>query len=98
AGARLPPQPSVSESILGAMIMSPSTSSQLNPAFIPPKAAEVTAALAAHPLTTGQESEVLSFLAVRPVHTVVMAGFIRDNGLASPLNRGTFYGCRDEEG
>ncbi|MCA1621068.1 MAG: GNAT family N-acetyltransferase [Acidobacteria bacterium] len=32
------------------------------------------------------------------MHTVVMAGFIRDNGMASPLNRGDFYGCRDEEG
>jgi GNAT superfamily N-acetyltransferase len=27
-----------------------------------------------------------------------MASFIRDNGMSSPLNRGTFYGCRDEEG
>lgn len=77
--------------------MFPSTSRQLNPALIPPKAAELTAA-PIRPLTTGEESEVLSFLAARPVHTVVMAGFIRDNGLVSPLNRGTFYGCRDEEG
>jgi uncharacterized protein len=38
------------------------------------------------------------FLSARPVHTVVMSGFIRDNGLVSPLNRGTFYGCRNEEG
>jgi hypothetical protein len=27
-----------------------------------------------------------------------MAGFIRDNGLESPFNRGTFYGCRDGAG
>ncbi|MFN2482737.1 MAG: GNAT family N-acetyltransferase [Pyrinomonadaceae bacterium] len=27
-----------------------------------------------------------------------MASFIRDNGLKSPLNRGTFYACRDEKG
>jgi ribosomal protein S18 acetylase RimI-like enzyme len=27
-----------------------------------------------------------------------MAGFIRDNGLVSPLNRGAFYGCRDAAG
>src|SRR5919204_350473 len=80
------------------MIMSPSTSTQLNPAFIPHRAAEVTAPLLSRPLATGEESEVLSFLAARPVHTVVMAGFIRDNGLVSPLNRGTFYACRDEEG
>jgi len=42
--------------------------------------------------------EVLAFLVERPVHTVVMASFIRDNGLVSPLNRGTFYGCRNSEG
>src|SRR5687768_13208486 len=42
--------------------------------------------------------EVLAFLAERPLHTVCLAGFIRDNGLASPLNRGTFYGCRNSEG
>ena len=42
--------------------------------------------------------EVLAFLSERPVHTVGLAGFARDNGLVSPLNRGTFYGCRDEDG
>jgi predicted GNAT family acetyltransferase len=26
-----------------------------------------------------------------------MAGFIRDNGFSSPLNRGRFYACRDEQ-
>ncbi|HLM58118.1 MAG TPA: GNAT family N-acetyltransferase [Pyrinomonadaceae bacterium] len=44
------------------------------------------------------EHEVLAFLAERPVHTVVMNGYIRDNGLESPFNRGTFYACRDAEG
>jgi ribosomal protein S18 acetylase RimI-like enzyme len=53
---------------------------------------------AVQPLARGQEAETLAFLAVRPVHTVYMAGFIRDNGLVSPLNRGTFYGCRDGRG
>lgn len=42
--------------------------------------------------------EVLGFLARRPLHTVVMSSFVRDNGLVSPLNRGTFYACRDEAG
>ena len=28
----------------------------------------------------------------------MMAGFIRDNGVVSPLNRGTFYACRDVAG
>lgn len=55
------------------------------------------------PLTTqelaeAEREEVLAFLAERPVHTVCMAGLIRDNGLESPHNRGTFYGCRNSEG
>lgn len=59
--------------------------------------------LLARPLTVqslapGHEDEVLAFLAQRPIHTVIMAGFIRDNGLVSPLNRGNFYGCRDAKG
>jgi predicted GNAT family acetyltransferase len=49
-------------------------------------------------LTDEHRAEALDFLAARPVHTVYMAGLIRDNGLVSPLNRGSFYGCRDEEG
>ena len=49
-------------------------------------------------LTEGDRNEVLAFLAERPVHTVCLAGFIRDNGLVSPYNRGTFYGCRNSEG
>jgi ribosomal protein S18 acetylase RimI-like enzyme len=49
-------------------------------------------------LVGGHEAEVLDFLSARPLHTVYMAGFIRDNGLVSPLNRGAFYGCRDAAG
>jgi predicted GNAT family acetyltransferase len=54
--------------------------------------------ISATPLARGDERETLAFLAERPVHTVIMAGMIRDNGIESPLNRGTFYGCRDEQG
>jgi predicted GNAT family acetyltransferase len=55
-------------------------------------------ALLVYPLTERHdETEVLDFLAERPVHTVVMSGLIRDNGLESPFNRGTFYACRDAE-
>jgi hypothetical protein len=50
--------------------------------------------LTVHPLAVGEEPEVLAFLARRPLHTVVMAGFVMDHGLESPLNRGAFYGCR----
>jgi predicted GNAT family acetyltransferase len=53
---------------------------------------------AIHPLSIAHEAEVLNFLAARPVHTVFLAGFIRDNGLESTLNRGTFYAYRDAAG
>lgn len=49
-------------------------------------------------LDASHEKEVLEFLSQRPIHTVAMVGFINDNGLVSPLNRGTFYGCRNLEG
>ena len=49
-------------------------------------------------LASGQEKEVLAFLSQRPIHTVAMMSLIRDNGLVSPLNRGTFYCCRDING
>ena len=54
--------------------------------------------LKAHPLNAEDEAEVLAFLAVRPVHTVFISGFIHDNGLDSPLNRGKFFGCRNAKG
>ena len=44
------------------------------------------------------ESEVFEFLAARPIHTVFMSSLIRDNGLVSPHNRGSFYACRDRYG
>jgi ribosomal protein S18 acetylase RimI-like enzyme len=50
------------------------------------------------PLVAGDEAEVLEFLAQRPIHTVAMMSMISDNGIVSPLNRGTFYGCRDCNG
>ena len=49
-------------------------------------------------LMNGDEAEVLEFLAQRPIHTVAMMSMIQDNGLVSPLNRGTFYCCRDLNG
>jgi uncharacterized protein len=49
-------------------------------------------------LDASQQSEVLDFLARRPIHTVGMVGLINDNGLVSPLNRGTFYSCRNSQG
>ena len=49
-------------------------------------------------LTTGSENEVLEFLKARPIHTVIMAGYIRDNGLVSERNRGSFYSYRNRDG
>ncbi len=43
-------------------------------------------------------NEVLTFLERRPIHTAYLAGMLRDNGLQSTLNRGTFYGCRNHLG
>lgn len=48
--------------------------------------------------TSEDAAEALAFLASRPVHTVNLRGFIRDNGLNSPLNRGSFYGYRNAAG
>jgi predicted GNAT family acetyltransferase len=54
--------------------------------------------LSVHMLTERDEAEVIAFLAERPLHTVVMAGHIRDNGIESYLNRGRFHACRNGEG
>ena len=48
-----------------------------------------------YPLEDRHKKEVLDFLAVRPLHTFIKSSWIRDNGMASDLNRGTFYGYRD---
>lgn len=66
---------------------------------ITPASLRVEPSFLVHPLTEADdEAEALAFLAERPVHTVVMSGLIRDNGLESPFNRGTFYAARDAEG
>jgi predicted GNAT family acetyltransferase len=49
-------------------------------------------------LDTSNKSEVLEFLCARQIHTVFMSSLIRDNGLLSPNNRGSFYSCRDGYG
>ena len=52
----------------------------------------------AQPLSAADEQDVLEFLSARPIHTVFMASLIRDNGIVSPFNRGSFFGCRNNEG
>jgi uncharacterized protein len=69
-----------------------------NATFLPQPTHVAARSSATHVLAEEHTAEVLAFLAARPLHTVVLAGFIRDNGLVSPLNRGTFYACRDEQG
>lgn len=49
-------------------------------------------------LTEDKKAEVLNFLEVRPVHTVIMTSFIKDNGLENALNRGTYFGYRNKKG
>jgi len=49
-------------------------------------------------LRNEDQNEVLGFLAIRPVHTVVMTSFVNDNGIESDLNRGEFYGYRNANG
>lgn len=55
-------------------------------------------ALSVGELTESETNEVLGFLSERPIHTVIMMGLIRDNGIVSDHNRGVFFGCRNSEG
>ncbi len=73
-------------------------SSSIRAKVCSPRLAGVVELMEAKALKEGQESEVIGFLRQRPIHTVAMISFIKDNGLESPLNRGTFYGCRDQNG
>jgi hypothetical protein len=59
---------------------------------------EAETGVTTYALVKGEREEVLAFLAERPVHTVCMAGLIRDNGVESEHNRGIFYGCRNASG
>ena len=64
-------------------------------ARLSPAAADASTVLL---LTAEDAAEAQRFLASRPIHTVALRGFISDNGLVSPLNRGKFYGYRNLEG
>lgn len=63
---------------------------------IAPLTAELTPSV--EPLKGEHEAEVLDFLSAHPLLTFVMTGWIKDNGLVSQLNRGTFYGSRNQRG
>jgi predicted GNAT family acetyltransferase len=74
------------------------TTKSQNTAHPGPWTIAAVATVTACRLENQHEAEVLSFLEERPTHTFGMVGFIRANGLVSPHNRGTFYGCRNERG
>ena len=59
------------------------------------KRSELRATVRVERLVNADAAEVLHFLSQRPIHTVAMMSLIHDNGIVSPFNRGTFYGCRD---
>jgi predicted GNAT family acetyltransferase len=50
------------------------------------------------PLRDSEKGDALTFLSHRPLHTVYMAGLIRDNGIKNSLNRGSFYSYRGFRG
>jgi predicted GNAT family acetyltransferase len=50
------------------------------------------------PLGSAHTEEALCFLATPTVDAVFMTGLIRDNGVESSHNRGTFYAARDAQG
>ena len=64
------------------------TATAVAKALVPPVTTQI--------LKNNEAAEVLRFLDERALHNVVMSGFIRDNGIESELNRGKFYGSRDE--
>lgn len=50
------------------------------------------------PLRTDHSEEALTFLRDRPLHTVIMAGLLREHGPSIPAPRGDFYSCRSANG
>ena len=82
------------------MLNNQTTAQAIKQVFEPASLYNMTApgSMAIETLTNEQQPEILSFLAARPLHTVIMAGFIRDNGVVSNLNRGTFHGYRGLQG
>jgi predicted GNAT family acetyltransferase len=72
----------------------------LKPVFAPASSRELTAfgSMASETLSDEHQPEILAFLAARPLHTVMLAGQIRDNGVVSVFNRGTFHAYRGLQG
>lgn len=77
-------------------VKSADRSANVNGISIPPVAVPDLTRLVS--LNEDDKSEVLEFLNARPVHTVVMASFLKDNGFKSEFNRGSFFGYRNSDG
>jgi GNAT superfamily N-acetyltransferase len=54
--------------------------------------------LQAAPIAQSQTDEALTFLNQRPLHTVIMAGLLREYGPICPAPSGTFYASRCPDG
>ena len=82
------------------MLITNSSPQGFKQVFAPASSRELTAlgSMATETLTNAHQPEILAFLAARPLHTVIMAGHIRDNGVVSVLNRGTFHAYRGLSG
>ena len=52
----------------------------------------------AAPLSEAERSAALTFLDRRPVHNVIMSGWMMEHGVVSPRHRGTFYRTLDGDG
>ncbi len=74
------------------------TARTTQPTSAPPAPWAAPAARTAEPLAERHKAEILAFLRERPLHTVYLAGYVMDNGVVSPLNRGSFYGYRGLDG
>ena len=66
-------------------------------AITPPATSEAATVAVVSSALPGSEERILSALSCNSLTNTIMAGFIRDNGFASLLNRGQFYTCRDEK-
>jgi hypothetical protein len=82
------------------MFTTESLTDTLKPVFAPAPPPKSTAfgSMTTETLTNEHKPEILAFLAERPLHTVIMAGRIRDNGVVSISNRGTFHAYRGFDG
>ena len=52
----------------------------------------------AAPMSEAERAAALAFLDRRPVHNVIMSGWMLEHGVVSPRHRGTFYRTLDADG